>query len=58
VAPRRIIIRTDDIGSDKPGAGWDSPAEPNPALGMRVTTKWVGIGEHGTILHPKDSVAN
>ena len=32
---RRVIIRTMDIGGDKPAAGWDFPAEPNPALGMR-----------------------
>jgi phosphotransferase system enzyme I (PtsI) len=32
MAPRRIIIRLADIGSDKPAAGWESPVEPNPAL--------------------------
>jgi hypothetical protein len=35
MAPRRVIIRTADIGSDKPAAGWESPVEPNPALGLR-----------------------
>jgi phosphotransferase system enzyme I (PtsI) len=35
MAPRRVIVRTVDIGSDKPAAGWDSLAEPNPALGLR-----------------------
>jgi phosphotransferase system enzyme I (PtsI) len=35
MAPRRVIVRTIDIGSDKPAAGWNLPTEPNPALGMR-----------------------
>jgi phosphoenolpyruvate-protein phosphotransferase len=35
MAPRRVMVRTADIGSDKPAAGWELPAEPNPALGMR-----------------------
>jgi len=35
MAPRRVIIRTADIGSDKPAAGGESPLEPNPALGLR-----------------------
>ena len=35
MAPRQVIIRTIDLGGDKPAAGWDFPAEPNPALGMR-----------------------
>jgi len=35
MAPRRVIIRTIDLGGDKPAAGWDLPPEPNPALGLR-----------------------
>ena len=35
MAPRRVIVRTIDLGGDKPAACWDFPAEPNPALGMR-----------------------
>ncbi len=35
MAPRRVIIRTIDLGGDKPAAGWDLAAEPNPALGLR-----------------------
>jgi phosphotransferase system enzyme I (PtsI) len=35
MAPRRVVIRTMDIGGDKGIACWDLPQEPNPALGMR-----------------------
>jgi len=35
MAPRRVIVRTIDLGGDKPAAGWDLPPEPNPALGLR-----------------------
>jgi len=35
MAPRRVVIRTMDIGGDKDVACWRLPEEPNPALGMR-----------------------
>ncbi len=35
MAPRRVVVRTMDIGGDKDVACWPLPAEPNPALGMR-----------------------
>jgi len=35
MAPRRVIIRTMDLGGDKPAAGWDVAPEANPALGLR-----------------------
>ena len=35
MAPRRVVVRTMDIGGDKEVACWDLPEEPNPALGMR-----------------------
>ena len=35
MAPRRVVVRTMDIGGDKDVACWALPAESNPALGMR-----------------------
>ncbi len=35
MAPRRVVVRTMDIGGDKEVACWRLPEEPNPALGMR-----------------------
>jgi phosphotransferase system enzyme I (PtsI) len=35
MAPRRVIIRTMDLGGDKQAAVWDGAPEPNPALGLR-----------------------
>ncbi len=35
MAPRRVVVRTMDIGGDKEVACWHLPEESNPALGMR-----------------------
>ena len=35
MAPRRVIVRTMDLGGDKQAAVWDGAPEPNPALGLR-----------------------
>ena len=35
VSPGPILVRTLDMGSDKPLPPWSIPDEPNPALGMR-----------------------
>ncbi len=35
MAPRRVVVRTMDIGGDKEVDCWELPEEPNPALGMR-----------------------
>jgi phosphotransferase system enzyme I (PtsI) len=35
MAPKRVVVRTMDIGGDKEVTCWDLPEEPNPALGMR-----------------------
>jgi phosphotransferase system enzyme I (PtsI) len=35
MAPRRVIVRTMDLGGDKQAPVWDGAPEPNPALGLR-----------------------
>jgi phosphocarrier protein FPr len=35
LGPRPVVVRTFDIGGDKPARYLDVPAEPNPALGRR-----------------------
>lgn len=36
IAPRRVILRTLDVGADKVMLGQDDGSEPNPALGLRA----------------------
>ncbi len=45
LAGQPLVIRTLDVGGDKVLAGWNLPAESNPALGWRGLRYWLGYPE-------------